>query len=57
MQRSCELEQQAQHLASLVVKAEQLGVLDGWRAYIWHEAKQAGISSDELKRAIERARG
>lgn len=46
----------ADYLASLVLKCERDGLLHGWRAYIWDQAKRAGISRKEMEQALERAR-
>ena len=48
-------EQRLRELASLVVMVEKIGTLDGWRAYIWDQAKSAGVDG-QMARAIEEER-
>lgn len=40
-------------LAKLVIKTQQAGTVEAWRDYIKHEQKQAGVSNQELRQAIE----
>lgn len=47
------ISQRATDLAQLVLSAKAKGVLESWREYITDQQKQAGISNQELKQAIE----
>lgn len=40
-------------LAAHVIEAERLGTLEGWRAYIWDQAKRLGAGSEEMTQAIK----
>lgn len=48
-------EQRLRELARLVVMVEKIGTLDSWRAYIWDQAKSAGVDV-QMARAIEEER-
>jgi hypothetical protein len=48
-------EQRLRELASLVVMVEKIGTLACWRAYIWDQAKSAGVDA-QMARAIEEER-
>lgn len=48
-------EQRLRDLARLVVMVEKIGTLPGWRAYIWDQAKSAGVDA-QMARAIEEER-
>lgn len=48
-------EQRLRDLARLVVMVEKIGTLAGWRAYIWDQAKSAGVDA-QMARAIEEER-
>lgn len=48
-------EQRLRDLAKLVVMVEKIGTLAGWRAYIWDQAKSAGVDV-QMARAIEEER-
>lgn len=51
MQRSVEA------IAGLVVQAERLGVIDGWRAYLVDLQRQSGINNAQMARQLEIERG
>lgn len=42
----------AAEVAQMVVDAQRLGVIDGWRAYIRDQQIRSGVSNDDLTRAI-----
>lgn len=48
-------EQRLRDLAKLVVMIEKIGTLASWRAYIWDQAKSAGVDG-QMARAIEEER-
>lgn len=48
-------EQRLCELASLVVMVDKIGTLACWRAYIWDQAKSAGVDA-QMARAIEEER-
>lgn len=48
-------EQRLRDLAKLVVMVEKIGTLACWRAYIWDQAKSAGVDA-QMARAIEEER-
>lgn len=48
-------EQRLRDLAKLVVMVENIGTLACWRAYIWDQAKSAGVDA-QMARAIEEER-
>jgi len=48
-------EQRLRDLAKLVVMVEKIGTLASWRAYIWDQAKSAGVDA-QMARAIEEER-
>lgn len=48
-------EQRLRDLAKLVVIVEKIGTLACWRAYIWDQAKTAGVDA-QMARAIEEER-
>lgn len=47
--------QRLRDLARLVVMVEKIGTLANWRAYIWDQAKSAGVDV-QMARAIEEER-
>ena len=47
--------QRLRDLAKLVVMVENIGTLACWRAYIWDQAKSAGVDG-QMARAIEEER-
>lgn len=48
-------EQRLRELDRLVVMVEKIGTLASWRAYIWDQAKSAGVDG-QMARAIEEER-
>lgn len=48
-------EQRLRDLAKLVVMVDEIGTLPCWRAYIWDQAKSAGVDA-QMARAIEEER-
>lgn len=48
-------EQRLRDLAKLVVMVEKIGTLACWRAYIWDQAKSAGVDV-QMARAIDEER-
>ena len=55
MEQSSEYTQaRTQDIATLALKAQSLGIADGWREYLAGEMKAAGVSGQEVAREMER---
>lgn len=50
-------ESRAKHLAEMVIKAQQLGVIDGWRAYLMSEFKALGLTKEQIEQVIQDVKG
>lgn len=44
----------ASSLASLVIQAQKLGTIDGWREYIRDQQLRSGISNEQMAEEINR---
>lgn len=57
MEQSSEYTQaRTQDIAALALKAQSLGIADGWREYLASEMKAAEVSGQEVAREMERQR-
>jgi len=48
------LERSASSLAALVIQAQKLGTIDGWREYIRDQQLRSGISNEQMAEEINR---